>query len=112
MAACQPPNISLPAERGFREALKKFRARLSSREDARFEFTTLDELRRAVLQIQAKQAAKSESMNLPRIQAFLEGFRQFGEVIEVFLNSSVFVAFIWGPMKFLLLVRLPLSPEV
>jgi hypothetical protein len=36
----------------------------------------------------------------------VEGFRQFGEVVEVFLNTSEFVALVWGPMKFILQVRL------
>ena len=44
-------------------------------------------------------------MNLSRIQSFLEAMNQFGKVVEMFLNVSEAVAFIWGPMKFLLLVR-------
>jgi len=29
---------------------------------------------------------------------------QFGTVVEVFLNTSEILAFVWGPLKFLLLV--------
>ena len=100
----QPPKSASVVERGFRDALDKFKAPLSSQDRDRFQYTTLEDLQREVLKIQAKQAAKFESMNLRRVQAFLEAFGQFGEVIEVFLNSSEFVGFVWGPMKFLLQV--------
>jgi hypothetical protein len=45
-------------------------------------------------------------VNMARIQAFLEGMQQLGKTIEVFLNVNEVVCFIWGPVKFLLLVRL------
>jgi hypothetical protein len=107
MATPLPKAVTSPVEKGFQECLQKFKARLSKREHDNFKLTTLGDLRQAILQIQNKQAARSESMNLPRVLGFLEGFKQFGQVVEVFLNSSEFVAFIWGPMKFLLQVCLP-----
>jgi hypothetical protein len=93
-------------EKGFQDILNKFKARLTNEELAQFQFTTLYDLNRAARKIQDEQRARSAAMHLPRIQAFLEAFKQFGEVIEVFLNSSDFVAFVWGPMKFLLQVSL------
>jgi hypothetical protein len=45
-----------------------------------------------------------EMMNLSRIRSCLEAMDQFGKVIEIFLNVSDAVAFVWGPMKLLLLV--------
>ena len=44
-------------------------------------------------------------MNLSRILGFLEAMNQFGKVVEVFLNTSDILAFVWGPVKFILLVR-------
>lgn len=43
-------------------------------------------------------------MNLTRVSGFLEAMNQFGAVIEVFLNTSEILAFVWGPLNFLLLV--------
>lgn len=94
-------------EKELEKKLGEFRKRLSKQEDATFKFTTLNQLRAAVRDTQEKQASKGEAMNLTRIQRFLEAFNQFGSIIEVFLNSSEFVAFVWGPMKFLLQVRAP-----
>ncbi|RSL96842.1 hypothetical protein CDV31_013308 [Fusarium ambrosium] len=38
-----------------------------------------------------------------RLSKFIEGMAQLGQVVEVFLNIHNGVAFIWGPIKFLLL---------
>lgn len=43
-------------------------------------------------------------MNLVRLESFLEAMDQFGNVIDAFLNASLFVGFVWGRMKFLLQV--------
>lgn len=43
-------------------------------------------------------------MHMGRITSFLEAMEQFGKVIEVFLNVADMLAFVWGPVKLLLLV--------
>lgn len=87
-----------------RIALKKFKARLSGTELVDFRNTKLVDLRKEMSRIQAEQDARREMMNMSRIQRCIEAMDQFGKVIEIFLNVSDAVAFIWGPMKFLLLV--------
>jgi hypothetical protein len=94
----------------FRTILSSFKKRLTQKEQDDFQFATLEDVRREIARIQAEQATRKEMMNMPRIQSFLEAMDQFGKVIEVFLNTSEFVAFIWGPVKFVLQVRH--QPEV
>jgi hypothetical protein len=48
-------------------------------------------------------------MHMGRIRSFLEAMEQFGRMIEVFLNVNNFLAFVWGPIKALLLVRAQLN---
>lgn len=43
---------------------------------------------------------------------FLEGMETHGRVIDVFLNASPTVAFIWGPIKFLLQVSDKTDPGI
>ena len=62
-----------------------------------------------LLSIQAEQRARKQMMHMGRIQSFLEAMEQFGKVIEVFLNVNNFLAFVWGPIKALLLVRAQLN---
>ena len=96
-------------ESGFRNALAKFSSGLTPKEIEEFRFTTLEDVHKVVVTIQHQQARRKEMMNLTRIQSFLEAMKSFGEVIEVFLNLSEFIPFIWGPIKFLLQVSaLPL----
>lgn len=96
----------------FRLILSNFKKRLTQKEQDDFQFATLDEVRLEMARIQREQASRKEMMNMPRIQSFLEAMEQFGKVIEVFVNTSEFVAFIWGPVKFVLQVWLgPQAPE-
>lgn len=97
----------------FLATLASFKKRLTPKEQDDFQFATLGEVRAVIASIQTEQEALKAMMNMTRIQSFLEGMEQFGKVIEVFLNASNFVAFIWGPVKFLLLVwRRPQLPEL
>ena len=99
-------------EDGFRKTLSSFKKRLTQEEQSAFQFATLEDVRLEVTRIQAEQANQKEMMNMTRIQSFLEAMDQFGKVIEVFLNSSEFVPFIWGPVKFVLQVASNPKPQL
>lgn len=102
-------NTPLAPQNAFENALAAFQSRLTSAEKIQFKATTLDELKVAILSIQAEQRVKKQMRNMDRIRSFLEAMEQFGKIVEVFLNVSEILAFVWGPMKLLLLVfyRLP-----
>lgn len=87
----------------FQKVLDPFLARLTSDEKEDFQFTSLNDVQVAVMKIQAEQGQRRSMRNLTRIKGFLEAMEQFGKVVEVFLNASEILCFIWGPMKFLLL---------
>lgn len=91
----------------FKKALDSFRTRLSADELRDFKSTTYVTLVADLVMLQQQQEKKKEMMNLSRIQAFLEGMQQLGKIVEVFLNVNEVVCFVWGPVKFLLLVRSP-----
>jgi hypothetical protein len=90
----------------FQSAYAKFRARLPGNQLLEFQNTTYEELCQEIVRIQHEQEKNKKMMNLSRIQACLEAMNQFGKTIEVFLNVSDAVAFVWGPIKFLLLVSI------
>lgn len=91
-------------EDGFRRTLASFSAQLAPEQMEDFKFTKLEDVQVAVMTIQAQQEKRMEMMNMKRIQSFLEAMDGFRKVVEVFLNSSMFLPFIWGPIKFLLQV--------
>jgi hypothetical protein len=99
----RPPSLA------FRRALDDFRTRLSADELSQFKSTTYEQLLYELKLLQQKQEKIKEMKNLNRIQSFLEGMNHIGKTIEVFLNVDRAVCFVWGPVKFLLLVCPPIS---
>lgn len=93
-----------PVQDAFQVALSRFKKQLTNEEQEKFELTSFDQVRRAIHDIQKTQDESKQMMALRRIEGFLEAMNQFGQVIEVFLNASNFVCFVWGPLKFILQV--------
>jgi hypothetical protein len=89
---------------GFERAIKAFERRLTPNEKAQFNATSLDDLKVTILSIQADQRSRKQMMNMGRVKSFLEAMEQFGKVIEVFLNVNNILSFVWGPMKFVILL--------
>ncbi|KAJ8131792.1 hypothetical protein O1611_g1828 [Lasiodiplodia mahajangana] len=85
--------------KGFDRALTKFKASLSPELLRDFSICTLEDVKKISLEIQAEQKHLS---HMKRIEAFTEAMTNFGQTIEVFLNTSSLLCFIWGPFKFLL----------
>src|SRR5947207_1476427 len=91
-------------ESGFARALNNFKVRLTASERTQFNVATLDDLKVTILTIQAEQRHRKKMMHMGRIQSFLEAMEQFAKVIEIFVNTTEMLAFVWGPLKLLLLV--------
>lgn len=93
-----------PIEDAFEVARSRFKEQLTPKELQQFEATTLGDLKKEISNIQRTQDASKSLMALRRMEGFLEAMTQFGKVIEVYLNTSSFLCFVWGPVKFILLV--------
>ncbi|KAK2814069.1 hypothetical protein FQN50_000473 [Emmonsiellopsis sp. PD_5] len=96
--------MSIPKGISFQRALERFKSQLSEEQKAEFTHTKLEDVRKAAYDIQLKHGGPKEMKTMIRIQGFLEAMEQYGKVIEVFLNSAKMVGFIWGPIKFVLLI--------
>jgi hypothetical protein len=79
----------------FRKSLERFKIGLNAREKQDFALTTLDDVHDTTDKIQRVHGSERKMQNMARLQGFLEGMEQYGTLIEVFLNVSVFVAFVW-----------------
>jgi len=90
----------------FQQVLDQFTRRLTKQELDDFKCSSLDDVLLAVGKIQEEQGQRREMMNLPRLQRFLEAMHQYEQIIEVFLNASSFLCFVWGPLKFCLQVKI------
>ncbi|KAF1361979.1 C2H2 domain-containing protein [Lizonia empirigonia] len=92
-----------PSSGKVRDALRKFKARLLGPELTDFQYTTVEDLRRKMRHIKTDQECRRDMVNMRRMEGCIEAMNHFGKVIEVFLNVEEAVAFVWGPMKFLLM---------
>ena len=80
---------------GFQRALARFKSHLSPADQESFGVTSLEDVQRTIIQIQVTQGSQSQMRNLTRIKAFVEAMEQYGKVVEVFVNASKILAFIW-----------------
>ena len=92
------------AGQSFEAILLDFKNTLTPKECQDFQFVTLRDVQETALRIQKDQENLRAVMGMHRLESFLEAMTQFGKVVEVFANSSIFVAFVWGPLKFILQV--------
>ena len=79
----------------FQRALARFKGHLSPEEQEKFGFTTLEDVQQTIAQIQSTQESKGCMMNLTRLKGFIEAMEQYGKIVEVFLNVSDIIAFVW-----------------
>ncbi|KAI0098179.1 putative zinc finger protein [Nemania sp. FL0031] len=84
------------------KTLQKFKDGLRRREIETFEATTLTGLETSIQNIQAKQHVQRSIQGLHRLERFIEAIKQYGQVIDRIYGSNHFIAFIWGPLIFLL----------
>ena len=91
----------------FERALRSFKAHLTPVEQNSFTGTTLEDVRLTIASIQKTQITERTNKNVARLRKFLEAIESYSKVLDVFVNINDFVAFVWGPIKYLLLVSLP-----
>ncbi|KAF2088965.1 hypothetical protein K490DRAFT_37933 [Saccharata proteae CBS 121410] len=79
----------------FDRVLELFKDKLSDDDASNFGVTTLEDLQKAIDEIQKKQASSRKMQNLNRLRPFLDAMDHYGKVIEVFVNTSDYLAFVW-----------------
>ena len=84
-----------PSAVAFDTSLSNLRGKLTQKEIQDFQFASLDELRAAMDDVQQQQVRRGSLQCLIRIQPFLLAMEQYGKVVEVFLNTSDILAFVW-----------------
>jgi hypothetical protein len=86
----------------FQQARSSFEARLTIEEKERFRFSTREDVQATILKIQDGHTMRKQLRNIGRLEVFFTRMESYASILEVFLNTSEIMAFIWGPMKYLL----------
>jgi hypothetical protein len=79
----------------FSKSLEKFRARLSDEQKKDFSLSSLQDVERAIQEVQDRLGPEKRLRSFARIRKFLEGMKQIEELVTVFLNVHEVVAFVW-----------------
>lgn len=85
-----------PDNSAFSRVLSAFRTRLSPQDIIDFRYTTFNDLKQTITDIQKDQVQRRGIRNLNKIRPFLNGLGQYAQVIEVFVNVKPdILAFVW-----------------
>lgn len=86
-----------PAALQFEDFLNTFKseAELSKQDLQKYKNATLDDVKATLSEIQQRQLSSGQQRWMARLTPFLAGMEQYGKVIEVFLNTSEILAFVW-----------------
>lgn len=79
----------------FQRALARFKGHLSPEQQEEFSITSLEDVQETIVRIQDAQGSERRMRNFTRIKGFVEAMEQYGRIVEVFLNVSEIIAFIW-----------------
>ena len=79
----------------FQQALSRFQITLTEAEKIKFQCVTVDDLEAYIDALQQEQTPCEHLRNMNRIRGFVDGMKQYGEVIKVFLNSHNILAYVW-----------------
>ncbi|KAM7203083.1 hypothetical protein V8F33_002431 [Rhypophila sp. PSN 637] len=91
------------SDESFQNALLKFQTSLTRKQRDEFQACSLQDVKNTIKELETSLAAQRKQRNMRKMAKFVEGMSQLAQVVELFLNVDATVAFVWAPIKFLLL---------
>ncbi|EPS38603.1 hypothetical protein H072_7586 [Dactylellina haptotyla CBS 200.50] len=88
----------------FEEALWSFSAKLTHSQRTQFTSTTQQDVEILAAKLQHEQEGRKGYRAMGLLRPFIDGLVGYSKVIEVFAQTSEILAFVWGPIKFLIQV--------
>jgi hypothetical protein len=89
------------SQSALEHVLATFKTKIDPKLASEFEMTTLPDLKRALTSVQRKHVSERRVRNMGRLSRFLDAMDQYGKVIEVFLNVTDVLAFVWVIFHFI-----------
>ena len=79
----------------FQRAIEKFTRNLSPKQRQEFQACTLEDVIQEVQMIQERRGNQRALRGMARLQKFIEAMKQYGEIVNVLLNSTPFLGYVW-----------------
>lgn len=86
----------------LQDARDRMESKLSGLHAQDFKRTSLEDARKAVLDMETQMAARGCLRNTRRLMPLFEGLHHYSKVIEVLCNAVPFMPMVWAPIKFIL----------
>ena len=86
---------SVASSNSFQRALDKFLGGLTDQQRREFGTCKLEDVWHEVVAIQNKRGDQKNMRDMARLQKFLEAMSQYEKVVDVFLNSTPFLGYVW-----------------
>ncbi|KAK5656663.1 hypothetical protein OQA88_4643 [Cercophora sp. LCS_1] len=97
-----PPAAQSAARRTIEKAFKDLERTIAPAESREFSSTTLDDVRKATIDIERQLAARQSLRNTRRLEPLFKGLEHYAKVIEVLANGTDYLPWIWAPIKLIL----------
>lgn len=92
------------------EAFERFKTTVTLDDQRLLESTTIEDVVKAMMDIQQDLRSRRENRNLRKLYPFLQGLGNYREAIDVLSNGlAPFLPWAWAPVKLMLQVRYLLS---
>jgi hypothetical protein len=105
-ATDKAPTLDVEFSDSLMRVLDKCKSRLTKAEEEDFAKTSLLNVQTRIAHIQDQQGKEQKMINLTRIAKFLRSMEEWGDVVSSFADITLFLPFVWGPVKALLQVQL------
>jgi len=76
-------------------AFSRFQAFVSAEDGRTFHSTTLEDVRKAALEIEREQRQRSALRNMKRIEPLLKGLEIYTKSLDVLCNGTPFLPWVW-----------------
>ena len=97
-----PPPSQSAARRAIKSAFKDLERTIAPTESRDFSSTTLDDVRKAAINIKRQLAARQSLRNTRQLEPLFKGLEHYAKVIEVLANGTNYLPWIWAPIKLIL----------
>lgn len=105
MAAQVSLTASAQADLVISEAFDRFKATVTPDDQKLLEDTTVDDVVKAMVDIQQDLRNRRDNRNLRKLYPFLQGLGNYGQAIEILSNGcSPFLPWAWAPVRLMLQV--------
>ncbi|KAK1750445.1 hypothetical protein QBC47DRAFT_394073 [Echria macrotheca] len=90
------------ARRAIEVAFKDLEKTISPADSRDFAATTLDDVRKAAVDLERQLAARQSLRNMQRLEPLFQGLNHYSKVIDVLCNGTDYLPWIWAPIKLVL----------